>query len=102
MSCGAGIGRAPVEGFDAEDPYFDSVATAFLDGAAKFFEAFFRIRIARIKRGRADFPEYDCQPQSVDSLPGKAVQIFFRIIVDFIHQFVAVERRTLDRAEETA
>ena len=47
-------------------------------------------------------PQINCQPQAVDSLVGKFIQIFFGVIINVIGKLVNEKRRTIGRTEKTA
>jgi len=51
---------------------------------------------------RAEILQGDGQPEAVDALVGQTVEVGVGIIVHIVHQLVAVSRRALDGAEETA
>ena len=87
---------------DAEDPGSDAIAAAFLHRAAQLRETLVRFGRRRVERGLGDVAEFDGEPESVDAFVGETVQVGIGIVVDVVHQFVAVEGRTLDRAEEAA
>ena len=94
--------RAPVSRFDRERPHLDAVPAAALDGPAEFGAALFGARVLREIRRRADLAEDDREPDAVHAVAGEFLQVFLRVIVDVVGELVVIERRPLDRAEETA
>ena len=87
---------------NAEEPHLDAVLRALLDSLPELGEPALRpLRPAASKLLREVSEGYG-DPQAVDPLARKRVEIAVWIIVDVVHQFVAVVRRALDRAEEAA
>ena len=85
----------PVDGFYAEEPGLDAIAAAPLHCGAEFGQAPRRIRLGRADCGVAEFAECPCQPFMC-----QAGEIFHRIVVDVIHQFINVEGGPFDWTEE--
>jgi len=87
---------------DGEDPRADAVARTLRHGVAQLGEAAF-VAVARPGEGGADeVAVLHREPQAVHALVGEAVEVFGGVVVDVVHQLVAVEGRALDGAEEAA
>ena len=86
-----GIVAVETDGLDAKDVGLDAVAQAAADGVAQFREA--RLGLLAVfghGLGAADVLKFDRQPQAVDPFVRQAVEVLVGVIVDVVHQLVAV------------
>ena len=95
---------AAAEQFRFAQEYVDAdpvTGTAF-HCKAQFCQTFFCIFAASGENRGRQIPEIHGQPQAVDAFMRQFVEIFFRIVIHVIGQFVDEKRRTVGRTEETA
>ena len=93
----------PGNRLDRENEGTDAITQTFVNGFPQFGKTFFAVGCnIRRETGATQIFELHRKPQSVDTFPGQSAEICIGIIIHIIDQFVAVHRRTFNRAEETA
>ena len=90
-------------GLNTENKYLDAVSAAFRDGFAQFFQTAVPVRVNDGRqRGLAEVLKFNGEPQGIDTVMRDAVEVFVRIVVDVVEEFVFILRRPFDWPEKTS